>query len=192
MPNSDFLKVDTTNILFICGGAFAGLDKVIEGRTETTSIGFGANVKSKSNRNLTELFKDVEPEDLIKYGLIPELIGRLPVVATLEELSEEALVSILTEPKNALIKQYAQMLALEDAELDVQPAALIAIAKKAIKRKTGARGLRSIFEQSLINTMFDLPSNSNIEKVVVTADTIENDHPPLLVYRKQKTEAKAA
>ncbi len=192
VPNSDFLKIDTTNILFICGGAFAGLDKVIESRTESTSIGFGAVVKSKTNRNLTELFKDVEPEDLIKYGLIPELIGRLPVVTTLEELSEEALVSILTEPKNALVKQYAQMLALEGVDLDVRPEALVAIAKKAIKRKTGARGLRSIFEQSLIDTMFDLPSTSNVEKVIVDAASITEDRPPLLVYRKGTHEAKAA
>lgn len=192
VPNSDFLKIDTTNILFICGGAFAGLDKVIESRTESTSIGFGAVVKSKTNRNLTELFKDVEPEDLIKYGLIPELIGRLPVVTTLEELSEEALVSILTEPKNALVKQYAQMLALEGVDLDVRPEALVAIAKKAIKRKTGARGLRSIFEQSLIDTMFDLPSAHNVEKVIVDAGTITDDRPPLLVYRKGDQKAKAA
>ncbi len=189
VPNSEFLKIDTTNILFICGGAFAGLDKVIESRTESTSIGFGATVKSKSNRNLTDLFKDVEPEDLIKYGLIPELIGRLPVVTTLEELSEDALVSILTEPKNALVKQYAQMLALEGVDLDVRPEALTAIAKKAIKRKTGARGLRSIFEQALIDTMFDLPSRSNVEKVVFDAGTITENRPPLLVLRK---EAKAA
>jgi ATP-dependent Clp protease ATP-binding subunit ClpX len=192
VPNSDFLKIDTTNILFICGGAFAGLEKVIESRTESTSIGFGAVVKSKTNRNLTELFKDVEPEDLIKYGLIPELIGRLPVVATLEELGEDALVSILTEPKNALVKQYAQMLALEGVDLDVRPEALAAIAKKAIKRKTGARGLRSIFEQSLIDTMFDLPSASNVEKVVVDVGTITDNRPPLLVYRKGTEEAKAA
>jgi ATP-dependent Clp protease ATP-binding subunit ClpX len=192
VPNSDFLKIDTTNILFICGGAFAGLEKVIESRTESTSIGFGAVVKSKTSRNLTELFKDVEPEDLIKYGLIPELIGRLPVVATLEELSEDALVSILTEPKNALVKQYAQMLALEGVDLDVRPEALAAIAKKAIKRKTGARGLRSIFEQSLIDTMFDLPSASNVEKVVVDVGTITDNRPPLLVYRKGTEEAKAA
>jgi ATP-dependent Clp protease ATP-binding subunit ClpX len=192
VPNSDFLKIDTTNILFICGGAFAGLEKVIESRTESTSIGFGAVVKSKTNRNLTELFKDVEPEDLIKYGLIPELIGRLPVVATLEELGEDALISILTEPKNALVKQYAQMLALEGVDLDVRPEALAAIAKKAIKRKTGARGLRSIFEQSLIDTMFDLPSASNVEKVVVDVGTITDNRPPLLVYRKGTEEAKAA
>ncbi|MDI9333578.1 MAG: ATP-dependent Clp protease ATP-binding subunit ClpX [Cytophagales bacterium] len=192
VPNSDFLKVDTTNILFICGGAFAGLDKVIENRSEKSSIGFAASVRSKSNRNLTELFKDVEPEDLIKYGLIPELIGRLPVVTTLEDLSEEALVSILTEPKNALIKQYAQMLALEGAQLDVKPEALLAIAQKAIKRKTGARGLRSIVEQSLMSTMFDLPSTADVEKVVVSADTIEHNHPPLLVYRQPKVAAKSA
>jgi ATP-dependent Clp protease ATP-binding subunit ClpX len=184
VPNSEFIKVDTTNILFICGGAFAGLDRVIGSRTETTSIGFGANVKSKSTRTLTELFKGVEPEDLIKYGLIPELIGRLPVVATLEELSEEALVSILTEPKNALIKQYEQMLALEGVKLEVQPAALIEIAKKAIKRKTGARGLRSIVEQSLLGTMFDLPSIENVEKVIVDATTIVDNSQPTLVYRE--------
>jgi ATP-dependent Clp protease ATP-binding subunit ClpX len=192
VPNSEYLKVDTTNILFICGGAFAGLDKVIESRTESTSIGFGARVKSKSNRSLTELFKNVEPEDLIKYGLIPELIGRLPVVATLEELDETALVSILTEPKNALVKQYAQMLALENVELEVQPDALLAIAQKAIKRKTGARGLRSIFEQSLISTMFDLPSTDNVAKVVVDAGTITEERAPLLVYRGAAKEKKVA
>jgi ATP-dependent Clp protease ATP-binding subunit ClpX len=189
VPNSEFLKVDTTNILFICGGAFAGLDKVIESRTESTSIGFGAVVKNKSNRNVTELFKDVEPEDLIKYGLIPELIGRLPVVTTLEELGEDALISILTEPKNALMKQYAQMLSLEGVDLDVRPEALKAIAQKAIKRKTGARGLRSIFEQAMIDTMFDLPSKTNIEKVVFDAGTITENRPPLLVLR---ADAKAA
>jgi ATP-dependent Clp protease ATP-binding subunit ClpX len=192
VPNQDFLKVDTTNILFICGGAFAGLDKVIEARTEATSIGFGAIVKSKSNRNLTELFKDVEPEDLIKYGLIPELIGRMPVVATLEELDEKALVSILTEPKNALVKQYAQLLILEGVELDVRPEALLAIAKKAIKRKTGARGLRSIFEQSLMGTMFDLPSTNDVAKVVVDGGTIDENRAPLLVYREDKREKSKA
>lgn len=192
VPNSEFLKVDTTNILFICGGAFAGLDKVIEGRSDSTSIGFGAHVKSKSNRNLTAIFKDVEPEDLIKYGLIPELIGRLPVVATLEELDEKALIAILTEPKNALVKQYAQMLLLEGVELDVRPEALTAIAKKAIKRKTGARGLRSIFEQSLMDTMFELPSTDNVERVIVDADTITENRAPRLVYRSESTQKKAA
>ncbi len=189
VPNSEFLKVDTSNILFICGGAFAGLDKVIAARTEATGIGFSAEVKSKKNHNLTELFKDVEPEDLIKYGLIPELIGRLPVVSTLDELSEKALIAILTEPKNALVKQYEQMLALEGVQLEVHPDALVATAQKALKRKTGARGLRSIFEQALIDTMFDLPSLTNVEKVVLDASTIADNRPPLLVYRQ---ESKAA
>jgi ATP-dependent Clp protease ATP-binding subunit ClpX len=195
MPNAEFLKVDTTNILFICGGAFAGLDKVIESRSETTSIGFGAAVKNKNSRSLTQLFKDVEPEDLIKYGLIPELIGRLPVVATLEELSEEALIAILTQPKNALIKQYEQMLAMENVMLEVTPEALTAIAKKAIKRKTGARGLRSIVEQSLLNTMFELPSTQDIEKVVIDVDTITANAAPKLIRRTKATSkvgAKAA
>jgi ATP-dependent Clp protease ATP-binding subunit ClpX len=187
MPNAEFLKVDTTNILFICGGAFAGLDKVIESRSESTSIGFGAAVKNKNSRSLTQLFKDVEPEDLIKYGLIPELIGRLPVVATLEELSEEALIAILTQPKNALIKQYEQMLAMENVMLEVTPEALTAIAKKAIKRKTGARGLRSIVEQSLLNTMFELPSTSDIEKVVIDVDTITASAAPKLIHRPKAT-----
>lgn len=194
VPNSEFVKVDTTNILFICGGAFAGLDKLIEARSQTTSIGFGASVKSKKSQSLTELFKKVEPEDLIKYGLIPELIGRLPVVTTLEELTQDALVSILTEPKNALLKQYAQMLALENVELQVTPEALRAIAQKAIQRKTGARGLRSIFEQSLIDTMFELPSLSNVSKVVVDANTITDNQPPLIHYHQhtQKPEVKLA
>ena len=191
-PNQDFLQIDTTNILFICGGAFAGLEKVIEGRTEASGIGFGASVKSKESRSLTEVFGEVEPQDIIKFGLIPELVGRMPVIAALAELTEDALVQILTEPKNALVKQYAQMLALEGVDLDVRPEALAAIAKKAIKRKTGARGLRSIFEQSLIDTMFDLPSASNVEKVVVDAGTITNNHAPLLVYRKGTEKVKAA
>ncbi len=195
VPNAEFVKVDTTNILFICGGAFAGLDKVIESRSEATSIGFGASVKSKGNRNLTELFKDVEPEDLIKYGLIPELIGRLPVVATLEELTQDALISILTEPKNALIKQYQQMLALENVELEVSPNALVAIAQKAIKRKTGARGLRSIVEQSLNNTMFELPSTDDVERVILDESAITENKPPQLVRRaisKTETRVKVA
>ena len=139
-PNQDFVQVDTTNILFICGGAFSGLEKVIDNRTESSGIGFGAAVKSKQNRNLTEVFKEVEPEDLIKFGLIPELVGRMPVVATLGELSEETLVQILTEPKNALIKQYRKLLSMEGVDLEIRPSALNAIAKKALARKTGARG----------------------------------------------------
>jgi len=151
-PNQDFVQIDTTNILFICGGAFDGLDKVIRGRTEKTSIGFGAEVRSPSDRDVGELFREVEPEDLIKFGLIPELVGRLPVVATLDELREDALIQILIEPKNALIKQYQALFAMENVELEIRPAALTAIAKKAIKRKTGARGLRSILEQALLDT----------------------------------------
>jgi ATP-dependent Clp protease ATP-binding subunit ClpX len=188
-PNQDFIQVDTTNILFICGGAFSGLEKVIENRTEQSGIGFGATVKSKKDRSLSEAFKDVEPEDLIKFGLIPELVGRMPVVATLSELSEDALVQILTEPKNALAKQYAKLLALEGVDLEIRPSALRAIAKKALERKTGARGLRSILEGALIDTMFDLPSQSNVDKVVVDESTIEENKPPLLVYREAAKKA---
>ena len=188
-PNQDFLQVDTTNILFICGGAFAGLEKVIESRTEASGIGFGATVRSKENRSLTDVFGAVEPQDIIKFGLIPELVGRMPVVATLAELTEDTLVQILTEPKNALIKQYAKLLAMEGAELEVRPEALRAIAKKALARKTGARGLRSILEQSLIDTMFELPNSSNVEKVVVEQATIDENKPPLLVYREAAKKA---
>lgn len=188
-PNQDFLQIDTTNILFICGGAFAGLEKVIEQRTEASGIGFGANVRSKKDRTLSDMFRDVEPEDLIKFGLIPELVGRLPVVATLAELTEDALVQILTEPKNAMVKQYAKLLAMEGVDLEVRPNALKAIARKALNRKTGARGLRSILEQSLIDTMFELPNISNVEKVVVEESTIEESKPPLLVYREAAKKA---
>ncbi len=183
-PNQDFVQVDTTNILFICGGAFAGLEKVIDNRTESSGIGFGAAVKSKTNRNLTEIFKEVEPEDLIKFGIIPELVGRMPVVATLGELSQDALVQILTEPKNALVKQYHKLFSMEGVELEIRPNALQAIAKRALARKTGARGLRSILEQTLIDTMFDLPDVANVEKVVVDETTIEDGKAPLLVYHE--------
>ncbi|MBU7572398.1 MAG: ATP-dependent Clp protease ATP-binding subunit ClpX [Hydrogenophaga sp.] len=188
-PNQDFLQVDTTNILFICGGAFAGLEKIIENRTEASGIGFGAVVKSKKQRSITESFKEIEPEDLIKFGLIPELVGRVPVIAALSELSEDALVEILTEPKNAVVKQFSRLLAMEGAELEVRPAALKAIARKALARKTGARGLRSILENALIDTMFDLPGMSNVEKVVVDESTIEENKPPLLVYREAAKQA---
>jgi len=188
-PNQDFIQIDTTNILFICGGAFAGLEKVIENRTESSGIGFGAAVKSKQQRSLTEVFKEVEPEDLIKFGLIPELVGRMPVVATLAELSEGALVQILTEPKNALVKQYAKLFAMEGVDLEFRPAALKAIAKRALARKTGARGLRSIMEQALIDTMFDLPTTANVEKVVVDESTIEENKPPLLLYQENAKKA---
>ncbi len=188
-PNQDFLQVDTTNILFICGGAFSGLEKVIENRTEASGIGFGATVKSKAQRSLTEVFKEVEPEDLIKFGIIPELVGRMPVVATLTELSEDAMIQILTEPKNALVKQYGKLLAMEGVDLEIRPNALRAIARKALARKTGARGLRSILEQSLINTMFDLPNQTNVDKVVVDESTIEENKAPLLVYREAAKKA---
>jgi ATP-dependent Clp protease ATP-binding subunit ClpX len=188
-PNQDFLQIDTTNILFICGGAFSGLEKVIEQRTEASGIGFGASVKSKAQRSLTDVFREVEPEDLIKFGLIPELVGRMPVVATLSELSEDALVQILTEPKNALVKQYGKLLSMEGVDLEIRPNALRAIAKRALARKTGARGLRSILEQSLIDTMFELPNTANVDKVVVDESTIEENKPPLLVYREAAKKA---
>ncbi|WP_439587695.1 ATP-dependent Clp protease ATP-binding subunit ClpX [Hydrogenophaga sp.] len=188
-PNQDFLQVDTTNILFICGGAFAGLEKIIDNRTEASGIGFGATVKSKQQRSVTEAFKEIEPEDLIKFGLIPELVGRVPVIAALSELSEDALVEILTEPKNAVVKQFSRLLSMEGAELEVRPTALKAIARKALARKTGARGLRSILENALIDTMFDLPGMSNVEKVVVDESTIDENKPPLLVYREAARQA---
>ena len=183
-PNQDFVQIDTTNILFICGGAFSGLEKVIDNRTQSSGIGFSATVKSQAQRSLSDVFKEVEPEDLIKFGLIPELVGRMPVVATLGELTEDALVQILTEPKNALVKQYAKLLAMEGVELEILPDALRAIAKRALVRKTGARGLRSIVEQSLIDTMYELPDSPNVERVVVDEKTIEDNKPPLLVYRE--------
>jgi ATP-dependent Clp protease ATP-binding subunit ClpX len=185
-PNQDFVQIDTTNILFICGGAFDGLEKVIRNRSEKGGIGFGAEVKSKVDRKAVgEVLRSVEPEDLIKYGLIPELIGRLPVVATLEELNEEALVTILIEPKNALTKQYQKLFAMEGVELEVRPSALLAIARKALKRKTGARGLRSILEGALLDTMYELPSMENVAKAVVDEAMIENGGQPLLIYADQ-------
>ena len=188
-PNQDFLQIDTTNILFICGGAFAGLEKVIEARTEASGIGFGATVRSKQQRSISESFQDVEPEDLIKFGIIPELVGRMPVVATLAELTEDALVQILTEPKNALVKQFSRLLQMEGVELEIRPSALKAIARKALARKTGARGLRSILEGALIDTMFELPHTANVDKVVVDENTIEENQPPLLVYREAAKKA---
>ena len=188
-PNQDFLQVDTTNILFICGGAFAGLEKVIENRTDASSMGFSATVRSKQQRSLSEVFQEIEPEDLIKFGLIPELVGRMPVIATLAELSEDALVQILTEPRNALIKQYAKLFGMEGVDLEVRPTALRAIAKKALARKTGARGLRSIFEHALIDTMFELPNAGNVDRVVVDESTIEENKPPLLLYREAAKKA---
>ncbi len=191
-PNQDFLQIDTTNILFICGGAFDGLEKVIQNRTEKSGIGFGANVHSKTDKRAAEIFRNAEPEDLVRFGLIPELVGRLPVVATLGELTEEALVQILIEPKNALLKQYQKLFAMDGVELEIRPTALAAIARKALARKTGARGLRSIMEGALIDTMFDLPTFEGVAKVVVDEHIIDEGGKPLLVYREPtKTKASA-
>ena len=183
-PNQDFLQVDTTNILFICGGAFDGLEKVIQQRTVTAGIGFGAQVRGKDDRSISELLKEVQTEDLIKFGLIPELIGRLPVVATLTQLDEAALIQILTEPNNALVKQYQALLDMEGVELEIRENALGAIAKKAIARKTGARGLRSIIEDALMDVMYDLPSLENVKRVVIDENTINGDGKPLMLYQE--------
>ena len=186
-PQQEFMQVDTRNILFICGGAFAGLEKVIQRRTEKSGIGFGADIKEKSaDERANELLQDMEPEDLIKYGLIPEFIGRLPVVSTLEELDEDALVRILTEPRNALTKQYAKLLALEGVDLEFRPDALRQIAKKAMERKAGARGLRSILENALLETMYELPTIHGIKKVIVDESVITEGSRPLYVYQEDK------
>ena len=185
-PNQEFVQVDTTNILFICGGAFDGLDKVIRARSEKGGIGFGAEVKSRDNRkDIGEVLREVEPEDLIKYGLIPEFVGRLPVVATLTELDESALIQILVEPKNALVKQYQKLFAMEGVDLEVREPALRAIARKALARKTGARGLRSILEQTLLDTMFDLPSLDNVIKVAIDDVSAGGEIKPILIYADQ-------
>jgi ATP-dependent Clp protease ATP-binding subunit ClpX len=188
-PQQEFLQVDTSKILFICGGAFAGLDKVIRNRTHKGGIGFSAEVKSLDDqRPLSEALRAVEPEDLIQYGLIPEFVGRLPVVATLDELDEEALVQILTEPKNALTKQYGRLFDMEGSELEFRDDALRAIARKAMERKTGARGLRSIIENVLLDTMFDLPSLDNVSKVVIDESVIAGENAPILIYEDQSAD----
>jgi ATP-dependent Clp protease ATP-binding subunit ClpX len=185
-PNQDFVQVDTTNILFVCGGAFDGLEKVIRNRSERGGMGFSAEVKSKEDKKaIGEVLRTVEPEDLIKFGLIPELIGRLPVIATLEELSTDALVKILIEPKNALVKQYQKLFSMEGVELEIRPAAMTAIAKRALDRKTGARGLRSILESVLLDTMYELPSMENVSKVVIDENMISGDAKPILIYADQ-------
>ena len=188
-PNQDFLQVDTTNILFICGGAFDGLEKVIQSRTERSGIGFAATVHSKTEKRAADVFRAVEPQDLIKFGLIPELVGRLPVVATLGELTLDAMMQILTEPKNALVKQYQKLFAMDGVELEIRPSALTAISRKALARKTGARGLRSILEHSLIDTMFDLPTMDGVAKVVIDEHIVDDGAKPLLVYRDKKASA---
>lgn len=188
-PQQEFLQVDTSNILFVCGGAFAGLDKVIRDRSEKGGIGFGAEVKSKdSKKNVGEILKDLEPEDLVRYGLIPEFVGRLPVIATLDELDKEALVTILTEPKNSLVKQYAKLFEMEGVEVDFRREALDAVATKAMERKTGARGLRSIMENVLLDTMYRLPSEEDVIKVVVDEAVIKGESEPLLVYENNETQ----
>ncbi|MFY9327405.1 MAG: ATP-dependent Clp protease ATP-binding subunit ClpX [Georgfuchsia sp.] len=184
-PNQDFVQIDTTNILFICGGAFSGLDNVIRNRSEKAGMGFVAEVRSKDNKDVTETLMGVEPEDLVKFGLIPEFVGRLPVIATLQELDEDALIKILVEPKNALIKQYEKLFSMESVELEIRPSALQAIAKKALKRKTGARGLRSILENSLLDTMYELPTQENVTKVVIDEGVIEGNNKPILIYADQ-------
>ncbi len=185
-PQQEFLQVDTTNILFICGGAFSGLEKIISNRGDATSIGFGAEVKIEDDRKTGEIFREVEPEDLLKFGLIPEFVGRLPVLATLEDLDEGALIEILSTPKNALLKQYQRLFEMEDTSLSFSEDALKAIAQKAIARKTGARGLRSILESILLETMYDLPSLDGVEEVVINGEVVEGRARPLMIYADRR------
>ncbi len=191
-PQQEFLQVDTTNILFICGGAFAGLDKIIAQRGKGSAMGFGADVRNDDERGIGEIFKDIEPEDLLKFGLIPEFVGRLPVLATLEDLDQDALVTILTEPKNALVKQYQRLFELEDTKLNFTDDALNAIAKRAIERKTGARGLRSILEEILLDTMFDLPGLDEVTEVVVNEEAVSSESNPLMIYAENQKEDQSA
>jgi len=191
-PQQEFLQVDTTNILFICGGAFAGLDKIISQRGKGSSMGFGATVRDEEDRRTGEILREIEPDDLLKFGLIPEFVGRLPVLATLEDLDEPALITILTEPKNALVKQYQRMFEMENVKLTFPTDALSAISKKAIQRKTGARGLRSILESILLDTMFELPSMRGVEEVVVSADVVEGRAKPLQIYSAERRDSSGA
>ena len=191
-PQQEFLQVDTTNILFICGGAFAGLDKIIAQRGRGSAIGFGATVRDEEDRRTGEILREVEPDDLLKFGLIPEFVGRLPVLATLEDLDEAALMTILTEPKNALVKQYQRMFEMENVKLSFPDEALRAISRKAIARKTGARGLRSILESILLDTMFELPSMRGVEEVVVSADVVEGRAQPLQIYSERRNGQESA
>ncbi|MFP4275141.1 MAG: ATP-dependent Clp protease ATP-binding subunit ClpX, partial [Paracoccaceae bacterium] len=183
---------DTTNILFICGGTFNGLEQIIAQRGKGSAMGFGADVRGVDERGVGEIFTDLEPEDLLKFGLIPEFVGRLPVIATLEDLDEDALVTILTQPKNALIKQYQRLFELEDTQLTFTEEALSAIAKRAIKRKTGARGLRSILEDILLDTMFELPGMEGVSEVVVNEEAVTSDAKPLMIYAEDKKESASA
>ena len=190
-PQQEFLQVDTTNILFICGGAFSGLDKIIAHRLEGKSIGFGANVANPDERGVGALFMEAEPEDLLKFGLIPEFVGRVPVLATLEDLDEDALIQILSKPKNALLKQYGALFDMEGVKLTFTDEALVAVAKKAIARKTGARGLRSIMEDTLLDTMYDIPASDGVDEVVISGDVVEGKAKPLLIYSEKRLEEKA-
>ena len=187
-PQQEFLQVDTTNILFICGGAFAGLDKIIAARGKGSAMGFGADVRDNDDRGIGEIFTELEPEDLLRFGLIPEFVGRLPVLATLEDLDEDALVTILTQPKNALVKQYQRLFELESTQLTFTEDALSAIAKRAIERKTGARGLRSILEEILLDTMFDLPGMDTVTEVVVNDEAVTSDAQPLMIHGEPEKE----
>jgi len=191
-PQQEFLQVDTTNMLFVCGGAFAGLEKIISDRGQKTSIGFAAHVEAPDDRKTGELLRGVEPEDLTRFGLIPEFIGRVPVLATLEDLDEPALVQILTEPKNALVKQYQRLFELEDVQLNFHEDALSAIARRAITRKTGARGLRSILEGILLDTMFELPALEGVEEVVISEEVVEGNARPLYIYSDKEDEKEAS
>jgi len=191
-PQQEFLQVDTTNILFICGGAFAGLDKIISARGKGSSIGFGADVRSPDERQTGEILSEVEPEDLLKFGLIPEFVGRLPVLATLTDLDEKALVEILTKPKNALVKQYQRLFEMEDISLSFSDSALDAIAEKAVERKTGARGLRSIMENILLDTMFDLPGMEGVEEVVINREVTDDNAKPLYIYSDRKDDVESS
>ena len=188
-PQQEFLQVDTTNILFICGGAFAGLEKIISQRGRGSSIGFGADVRGPEERRTGELLQQVEPDDLLKFGLIPEFIGRLPVIATLGDLDEAALIDILTKPKNALVKQYQRLFEMEDVELDVTQDALSGIAQKAIARKTGARGLRSIMESILLEPMYDIPGMTDVDKVVISKDVVEGKAKPVFVHGPDRSKS---
>ncbi len=191
-PQQEFLQVDTTNILFICGGAFAGLDKIISSRGKGSSIGFGADVESEDERQTGEILRDLEPEDLLKFGLIPEFVGRLPVLATLEDLDEKALIQILTEPKNALVKQYQRLFEMEDVKLGFSEGALESIAEKAVERKTGARGLRSIMENILLDTMYDLPGIEGVEEIVINREVAEDGGNPLYIYAERPDEVETS
>ncbi len=187
-PHQEFIQVDTTNILFICGGAFDGIEKIIEKRLDKKSMGFGAEIQSRKEKDVSALFKEIQPHDLLKFGIIPELVGRLPVITALQALDKEQLVRILTEPKNALVKQYSKLMEYDDVELEFQPEALEAVADKAIERNIGARGLRAVLEEVMTQVMYDVPSDPRIEKVIITAESVRDKVPPQLILNEQRTE----